>query len=104
MYGSGDLDDAADVTQHLVGHREVVVACVRACAEPGDALVDRRGRVRHRAQDGHAVGEVPLDLRGRDRGRDREHGLLRREQPADLAEQHVEVLRLDGDHDEGRVR
>src|SRR5439155_4621124 len=28
-----------------------------------------------------------------------EHGLLRREQTADLAEQRVEVLRLDRDHD-----
>ena len=74
-----------------------------ACAEPGDALVDGCGRVRHRTQDGDAVGEMPLDLRGRDRRRDRQHGLLRREQPADLAEQRVEVLGLDGDHDEGRA-
>ena len=58
------------------------------------------GRVRHRPDDRHARGEVALDRRGRDRGRDREHRLLGLDQRADLAEQRLDVLRLDGDDDE----
>ena len=41
------------------------VAGVRARAEPGDALVHGRRRVRHRPDDGDAGGEVALDRRGR---------------------------------------
>ena len=40
---------------------------------------------------------------GRDRGGDREHSLFRLD-AADLAEQRLEVLRLDGDHDERGTR
>ena len=71
---------------------------------PGDALVDGRGRVRHRPHDRDGLGEVRLDRRGRDRGRHGEDGLLRCQQPADLAEQRLEVLRLDRDDDERRSR
>ena len=49
---------------------------------------------------GTPARDLALDRRGRDRGRDREHRLLGRQHAADLAEQRVEVLRLDGDHDE----
>ncbi len=45
-----------------------------------------------------------LDVRRRDGGRDRDEGLLRREVLPDLAEQDVDVLRLDGDDDDARRR
>jgi len=89
---------------NLFRHRQVLVAGMRARAEPGDALVHGRGRVRHRAQHWHAVAQVLLDLRGRHSGRHREHRLLRGEEPADLAEEDLEVLWLDRDHDEGGAR
>ena len=49
---------------------------------------------------GTSRGDVTLDPRGRDRGRDREDRLLGGEQVADLAEQRLDVLRLDGEHDD----
>ena len=78
----------------------MLVVGVRAGADAGDALVHERGRIRHRAHDRHAGREARLDLRGRDRGGDREDRLFGREQPADLPEQDVEVLRLHSDHDQ----
>ena len=72
-------------------------------ADSGDALVDERGRVRHCAYDRDAGREPRLDLGGGDRCGDREHRLLRRQESADLAEQNVEVLRLDGDDDEASL-
>src|SRR5438045_3786843 len=42
-------------------------------------------------------------MAGRNRSRHRENGLLRRQKPADLAEQDVEVLRLDRHDDERRA-
>ena len=41
-----------------------------------------------------------LDVLGRDRRRDGEHRLLRRQQRADLGEQRVDVLRLHGEDDD----
>jgi len=54
------------------------------------------------ADDRNARREAALDARGRDRGRDREHGLLGEDQRPDLAEQALDVLRLDRDHHERR--
>ena len=73
---------------------------MRAGAQPSHAFVDGGRSVRHRAEHGNPIGDVPLDLRSRNRCGDRQHRLLRREQVADLAEQRVEVLGLDRDHDE----
>ena len=101
----GHAHDAAEVQQHLLGEREVLVARVRAGADAGHALVHGRRRVRHRAHDRHAVGDPRLDVRGRDRGRDREDGLLAASSSgADLAEQRVDVLRLHRDDDERGAR
>jgi hypothetical protein len=49
--------------------------------------VDDRRRIGHRPDDRHAGAEVALDRGRRDRGGDREHGLLGLDQRADLAEQ-----------------
>ena len=73
--------------EHVLGLREMCVVRVGAGAEAGHALVHDRGRVRHRADDGNAVGDLRFDRARRDRGGDREHGLLGGEQTADLAEQ-----------------
>ena len=81
----------------------MLFAGVRAGTDAGDTLVHERGRVRHRTHDGNARRESRLDLGGGNRGGDREHRLLRCQEPADLAEQDVEVLRLDCDHDERGV-
>ena len=86
--------------EQFLRDREVLLARVRACADPGHAFVDGRGRVRHRAHDGDTVGDPLLDMRGRDRGGDGNDGLLRREARADLREEAVDVLRLDGDDDD----
>ena len=83
---------------------DVGVVGVRAGAEPRDALVDDGRRVRHRAADRNAGGEVPLDRRGRDRGGDGEDRLVVDDQVADLAEKRLDVLRLDRDHDERGAR
>jgi hypothetical protein len=90
--------------EHLLGRGEVLVARMSPRAQPGDALVDGRRRVRHGAQHRHAVGQVLLDLRSWHRGGDREDGLLGRDHRRHLAEQDVEVLRLDGDDDEAGAR
>ena len=71
-----------------------------ACADAGHALVHCRRRVRHRAHDGDAVGDPLLDVRRRDGGSDRDNGLPCSQMGADLGEQGVDVLRLDGDDDE----
>ena len=49
----GHLDDVADGAQHRAGAVEVLAAGVAPGAHPGDALVDGRRRVRHRAHDRH---------------------------------------------------
>ena len=89
--------------EDLLGDIEVLVICVRAGADPCDSFVHERGRIRHRADDGHSRGESCLDLRSGNRGGDRQDRLLGAEQAADLAEEDVEVLWLDGDHDEPRA-
>ena len=53
MYRSGTPDDPAEVSEALLGKREVLVGRVLPGADPGDALVDDCGRVRHRADDRH---------------------------------------------------
>ena len=64
--------------EHLLGEVEVLVIGVRTGADAGDAFVHERGRIRHRAHDGHAGRESRLDLRSRNRGGDREDRLLGR--------------------------
>ena len=49
---------------------------------------------------GTPSGSLSLDARGRYRGRDGEDGLLGEDERPDLAEQPLDVLRLDGDDDE----
>ena len=78
----------------------MLVAGVGARADSGHPLVHERRCVRHRPDDGHAGRQPRFDLGRRDRCRDGEDRLLRRYEPADLAEQRVEVLGLDRDHDE----
>jgi hypothetical protein len=91
------------VREDVLREREVLVARVRARAHAGDALVNCRGGIRHGADDRHTARDPLLDRRRRNRRRDREHRLLRRDDGADLAEQHVEVLRLHGDDEERRT-
>ena len=100
----GDSDDAAEMGEHLLGQLEVPVVRVCAGADSGDSLVHDGGRVRHRADDRDAGRDPALDQRRRDGRGDREDGLLGLEDLPDLAEQNGEVLRLDGDHDDRRVR
>ena len=77
---------------------------MRAGADAGDSLVHDGGSVRHRADDRDAGRDAALDQCRRDGGGDREDGLLGLEDGPDLAEEDGEVLRLDGDHDDRRVR
>ena len=99
----GHADDRAEMRERLLGERDVGVVGVGAGAEPGDSLVDDRRRVRHRADDRDAGGQVALDRGRRDRRGDREDRLVAGDQVADLAEQGLDVLRLDRDHDERRA-
>src|SRR5919204_1182034 len=78
----------------------MLVGCVRACADAGHPFVHERRRVRHRAHDRNSRRDPRFDQRRRDRGGDREDGLVRRQQAADLSEQDVEILWLDGDDNE----
>ena len=50
----GHADDRAEVEQRLLRQAKVLFAGVRACADAGHALVDGRGRVRHRPHDRNA--------------------------------------------------
>ena len=101
----GHAHDRAEMGERLLGERHVRVVGMRARAEPGDAFVDDRGRVRHRTADRDAVGARCRSIdHGRDRRGDGEDRLLGRDQVADLAEQRFDVLRLDGDDDECRAR
>ena len=86
--------------QRLLGERELRVTGLRPGTDARHALVHGRGRVRHRTHNGHAVGDALLDVLRPDRGGDRQHGLVGREQRADLGEQRVDVLRLHCDDDE----
>ena len=91
----GDADDPAEVGQALLGEREVLLAGVRAGADARRFPRARStGRSASRGRPARAAGDARLDPRGRDRGGDREDGLLGREQRPDLAEQRLEVLRL----------
>ena len=79
---------------------QVRVVGVRAGAEPGDPLVHGRRGVRHRAHDGDA-GREPLSMRAVGIAAATEStvcsGVIER---ADLAEERLDVLGLDGDDDE----
>jgi hypothetical protein len=74
-----------------------------ACAARGDALMHSRGRVRHRSHDRNSGREPTLDPRGGNRGCHAEDSLLRKDEPADLAEQDVDVLWFHGDHHQSRA-
>ena len=54
--------NTAEMRQHFLRQVEVLVSCVCAGADAGDALVHRRRRVRHRANDGHVLSQMLLDL------------------------------------------
>ena len=97
---SGTRTTRPRCAQHVFRQREVLVAGMRAGADARHALVHDRRRVRHRPHDGHAVGDARLDVRGRDRRRDREDGLLGCEQRPISLEQRVDVLRLHRDDDD----
>ena len=62
--------------------------------------MDERRRVRHRPHDRDTGRQACLDLRGRDGGGDGQDRLLRCDQPSDLPEQDVKVLRLHRDNDQ----
>ncbi len=96
----GYPDDRAEMRERLLGERDVCIVGMRSCAEAGDSLVDDRWRVRHRTDDWHARREVTLDRGGRNCCRHRQDRLVDRDQVTDLAEQGLDVLWLDRDHDE----
>ncbi|OLE30223.1 MAG: hypothetical protein AUG43_03985 [Actinobacteria bacterium 13_1_20CM_3_68_10] len=99
----GHADDGAEMQEGFLGQGEVWLVRVGARAHACDPLMHDRRRVRHRAHDGNALRQALLDRRGRNRSSDREDGLVRADDRCDLLEQDVEVLRLDRDHDQGRI-
>ena len=87
--------------QRCFGEGEMRFLSMRSRTQPCDPLVNGGRRIGHRADNGNTFGQACFDRIRRDCGRYREHGLLSSHDRPNFAEQDVEVLRLDGDHDEG---
>ena len=104
MYALRHADDRAEVREALLGEREVLLAGVGAGADAGDPLVDDRRRVRHRADDRDAGGDVRLDRAVRIAAATERMVCSGVSSRADLAEQRLDVLRLDRDDDEAGAR
>ena len=100
----GHAHDRPEMRERLLGESDVGVVGVGAGTETRNPFVDDGRRVRHRSHDRDSRRQVTLDRGSRDRRRDGEERLLARDQVADLAEQRLDVLRLDGDHDERGLR
>ena len=77
---SGTRDDAAEVREHVLREREVLVARVRAGADAGDPSCTVDGAFGIARTTGTPGAMRASIVRRRDRGGDGEHGLLRREQ------------------------
>ena len=66
MYGSATRTTEPRCASTSSASASSLVARVRAGADPGDALVHDRGRVRHRPDDGHRRGQQLLEQARRD--------------------------------------
>jgi hypothetical protein len=92
----GKMHHARDFGEDLVRVREMLRARVRSGRDRCGAFTDKRGRVRHDADDGNAIAEASLQRGDGDPSGDGHHQMAIGNRGRHRLQHDVDVLRLDG--------